>query len=91
MFIQALSLSVLTDSKRKMFAPSPERAAKVFSAINEKEGWLAGERQYVMESRAKLLRHPAHQLLIVFPLGLWATAVIFDGISGCPAVEGVKN
>ena len=31
-----------------------------------------------MESRAKLLGHPAHQLLIVFPLGLLATAVIFD-------------
>ncbi|GAA4464052.1 DUF2231 domain-containing protein [Nibrella saemangeumensis] len=33
-----------------------------------------------MESRAKLLGHPAHQLLIVFPLGLLATAVIFDVI-----------
>lgn len=31
-----------------------------------------------MESRAKLLGHPAHQMLIVFPLGLLATAVIFD-------------
>lgn len=31
-----------------------------------------------MESRAKLLGHPIHQILIVFPLGLLATAVIFD-------------
>lgn len=30
------------------------------------------------ESRAKLLGHPVHQMLIVFPLGLLATAVIFD-------------
>lgn len=31
-----------------------------------------------MESRAKLLGHSVHQMLIVFPLGLLATAVIFD-------------
>jgi uncharacterized membrane protein len=31
-----------------------------------------------MESRAKLFGHPIHQMLIVFPLGLLATAVIFD-------------
>lgn len=31
-----------------------------------------------MESRAKLLGHPVHQMLIVFPLGLLATAVLFD-------------
>ena len=34
-----------------------------------------------MESRAKLLGHPIHQMLIVFPLGLLAMAVIFDAIS----------
>ena len=33
-----------------------------------------------MESRAKLLGHPAHQMLIPFPFGLLATAVIFDVI-----------
>ena len=33
-----------------------------------------------MESRAKLLGHPIHQMLIVFPLGLLATAVVFDVI-----------
>ena len=31
-----------------------------------------------MESRAKLLGHPIHQMLIVFPLGLLAMAVIFE-------------
>src|SRR5947208_1597493 len=31
-----------------------------------------------MESKAKLLGHPVHPMLIVFPLGLLAMAVIFD-------------
>ena len=31
-----------------------------------------------MESRAKLLGHPAHPILVVFPLGLLVTAVLFD-------------
>lgn len=31
-----------------------------------------------MEARAKLFGHPIHQMLIVFPLGLLATSVIFD-------------
>ena len=31
-----------------------------------------------MESRAKVLGHSVHQMLIVFPLGLLATAVVFD-------------
>jgi uncharacterized membrane protein len=31
-----------------------------------------------VESKAKVLGHPVHQMLIVFPLGLLATAVIFD-------------
>jgi uncharacterized membrane protein len=31
-----------------------------------------------MESRAKALGHPIHQMLIPFPFGLLATAVIFD-------------
>jgi uncharacterized membrane protein len=34
-----------------------------------------------MDSRAKLLGHPIHQMLIVFPLGLLAMAVVFDIIS----------
>ena len=33
-----------------------------------------------MESRAKLFGHPIHQMLIVFPLGLLATALIFDAV-----------
>ncbi|BBA37153.1 protein of unknown function DUF2231, transmembrane [Methylocaldum marinum] len=31
-----------------------------------------------MQSRAKILGHPAHSTLIVFPLGLLATGVVFD-------------
>lgn len=31
-----------------------------------------------MESKARLLGHSVHQMLIVFPLGLLATAVVFD-------------
>ncbi|HEY8447881.1 MAG TPA: DUF2231 domain-containing protein [Thermomicrobiales bacterium] len=31
-----------------------------------------------MESRAKILGHPIHQMLIPFPLGLLGAAVIFD-------------
>src|SRR5262249_24918572 len=34
-----------------------------------------------MESRAKLFGHPIHPMLIVFPLGLLATAVVFDAIT----------
>ncbi|HEY0547880.1 MAG TPA: DUF2231 domain-containing protein [Pyrinomonadaceae bacterium] len=33
-----------------------------------------------MESRAKIFGHGMHPILIVFPLGLLATAVIFDAI-----------
>ena len=31
-----------------------------------------------MESKARLLGHPVHQMLIVFPLGLLGTSVVFD-------------
>src|SRR5688500_893729 len=31
-----------------------------------------------METRLKLLGHPVHPMLIVFPLGLLSTAVVFD-------------
>lgn len=31
-----------------------------------------------MESRAKLFGHPIHQMLVVFPVGLLATSVVFD-------------
>ena len=33
-----------------------------------------------MESKTKLFGHPVHPMLVVFPLGLLATAVIFDVI-----------
>ena len=31
-----------------------------------------------MESRARLLGHPIHQMLVVFPLGLLGASVVFD-------------
>ena len=31
-----------------------------------------------MESRAKFLGHPIHQMMVVFPLGLLTTSVVFD-------------
>lgn len=34
-----------------------------------------------MESKAKALGHPVHPMIIVFPLGLFGTAVIFDIIA----------
>lgn len=34
-----------------------------------------------MESRAKLLGHPVHPMLIVLPLGLFIAAVVFDALS----------
>jgi uncharacterized membrane protein len=36
------------------------------------------QRRSMMESRVKLFGHPVHPILIVFPLGLLATSVIFD-------------
>jgi uncharacterized membrane protein len=33
-----------------------------------------------MESKAKLLGHPLHPMLIVLPLGLFIAAVVFDGV-----------
>ena len=32
-----------------------------------------------MESRAKVLGHPVHPMLVVLPLGLFIAAVVFDG------------
>jgi uncharacterized membrane protein len=44
----------------------------------------------IVESRAKILGHPIHPMLVVFPLGLFFTAVIFDFIDlvGGPGVLG---
>ncbi|MDQ3803753.1 MAG: DUF2231 domain-containing protein [Acidobacteriota bacterium] len=43
-----------------------------------------------MESKAKALGHPIHQMLIPFPFGLLATAVIFDIVyllAGAPSTK----
>lgn len=43
-----------------------------------------------MESRLKLLGHPVHPMLVMFPLGLFVTAVVFDfaDIVGGPTLLG---
>jgi uncharacterized membrane protein len=33
-----------------------------------------------VESKAKLLGHPAHQIVVAFPLGLLGTAALFDAV-----------
>ncbi len=33
-----------------------------------------------MESKTKLLGHPAHQIVVSFPMGLLATAALFDAV-----------
>lgn len=33
-----------------------------------------------MESKTKLLGHPAHQIVVAFPIGLLATAALFDAV-----------
>jgi uncharacterized membrane protein len=46
-----------------------------------------------VESKAKLLGHPVHPMLIVFPLGLLATAVVFDIVGlarGDPSWFGIS-
>src|SRR5215207_10386648 len=46
-----------------------------------------------MESRAKLLGHPVHPMLIVRPLGLFIAAVVFDALylwRGTPAFAAVS-
>ncbi len=40
-----------------------------------------------MESLVTLLGHPIHQMLVVFPPGLLAMAVIFDVTHGGPRVR----
>lgn len=43
-----------------------------------------------MESRLKVAGHPIHLILVMFPLGLFATAVMFDAgnLLGGPALLG---
>jgi uncharacterized membrane protein len=45
-----------------------------------------------MESRAKLLGHPIHPMLVVLPLGLFIAAVVFDAVylwNGSPTFAAV--
>jgi uncharacterized membrane protein len=47
----------------------------------KRSGWFGDgseEIEATMESKVKFAGHPVHTMLIVFPLGLLATAVIFD-------------
>ncbi|HEX8237832.1 MAG TPA: DUF2231 domain-containing protein [Abditibacteriaceae bacterium] len=44
-----------------------------------------------MESKAKFLGHPAHIILIVFPLGLLSTAAIFDLLALAKKKENKKR
>jgi uncharacterized membrane protein len=44
-----------------------------------------------MESKAKFLGHPAHVILIVFPLGLLSTAAIFDALAIAQKKEKKKR
>ena len=44
-----------------------------------------------MESKVKVPGHPVHPMLIVFPLGLLATSVIFDVISDTIQSKVVVN
>jgi uncharacterized membrane protein len=43
-----------------------------------------------MESRLRIAGHPVHPVLVMFPLGLFATAVLFDvgNLLGGPALLG---
>src|SRR5690606_32914188 len=60
---------------------SSRRSRPCGSTLPASAASMSSNREEVqMESRAKLLGHPIHQMLIVFPLGLLATAVIFDVI-----------
>src|SRR5215212_5539446 len=44
-----------------------------------------------MESKAKLLGHPVHPMLIVFPLGLFIAAVVFDALYLWRGATGFAN
>ncbi len=44
-----------------------------------------------MESRVKLLGHPVHPMLIVLPLGLLSTGVLFDALYLITGTEGFAS
>ena len=43
-----------------------------------------------MESKAKMLGHPVHPMLVVFPLGLFATSLVFDLVRLGGGSEGLS-
>src|SRR4051812_41740003 len=63
-------------------------AARLFATRSSPSGVFGQKAAFVislwttrgpkMEAKAKLLGHPIHQMLIVLPLGLLTTAVVFD-------------
>jgi uncharacterized membrane protein len=64
-------------------------AATVRSTLPEEPRSL----EDTLESRAKLLGHSVHQMLIVFPLGLLSTATVFDlvyWLGGAPGWAGAS-
>lgn len=44
-----------------------------------------------MESKAKILGHPAHPMFVVFPLGLFATSLVFDIIRAAGGGAGFSR
>jgi len=44
-----------------------------------------------MKARIRLLGHPVHQMLIVFPLGLLATSIAFDIVGLVSAVDAAHT
>src|SRR5215813_2876566 len=62
----------------RLLLPGDERRRRRITAGHGDAFDVLKERGWTMESKAKFLGHPIHQMLIVFPFGLLATAVIFD-------------
>src|SRR4051794_17757815 len=55
-----------------------ERRAAMLPRRGSAPGDAGNTAEVAMESRVKLLGHPVHPMLIVYPLGLLSAAVIFD-------------
>jgi uncharacterized membrane protein len=55
----------------------PINLIHVFKTLHE-SFQCSSDPEVVMKSRALLLGHPVHQMLVVFPLGLLGTSVVFD-------------
>lgn len=70
---------------------SPKCRDTAFSLVLKNHRFrIEGEK---METRVKLLGHPIHPMLVVFPVGLLATAVIFDILymaTGAPVLPTVS-